>query len=337
MKRKTMRGQLIGRRVLKTAVAVFITAFLCDLLGWPPVFAVITAIVTIEPTVTQSIKKGFVRFPASAIGSAFAVILIYFFGDSPITYTLATLLTIIVCYRLKLHDGLLVATLTAVAMIEVIHSNLFYSFLIRLGTTTIGLSVSTLVNMFILPPDYSGKIKGKVDQLLSDTGEELAFVVQRMTDGTLDKDLEEAINKRLHASFYETEKLIDLQLADLKYNRLDETSLERLELKETELYYIERIHYHIGNMMDTPFHELQWTKEEKNRLNSMVFMLADFMKNPDDYKKEVYHTQALLLLDRFWESKRPSEDNRTKFFTPEVIILYELLSIFRLAEKILDE
>lgn len=332
-----MRGQLIGRRVLKTAVAVFITAFICDLIGWPPVFAVITAIVTIEPTVAQSIKKGIVRFPASAIGSGFAVILIYFFGNSPITYTLAALLTIIVCFRLKLHDGLLVATLTAVAMIEVIHSNLFYSFLIRLGTTTIGLSVSTLVNMFILPPDYSVKIKQKVDQLLSDTGEELAMVVQKMTDESLDKHTQEAINKRLHVAFYDTEKLVDLQLADLKYHRLDDLAVEKLELKETELFYIERIHYHIGNMMDTPFHELHWTQEEKARVNKMVVTLADFMKNPDEYKKEEYQNQALVLLDRFWESKRPSEDNRTKFFTPEIVILYELLSIFRLVEKILED
>src|SRR5699024_6412983 len=165
--------------------------------------------------------------------------------------------------------------------------------------------------------------------LLSDTGEELAMVVQKMTDESLDKHTQEAINKRLHAAFYDTEKLVDLQLADLKYHRSDDLAVEKLEVKETELYYIERIHYHIGNMMDTPFHELHWTPEEKARINKMVVTLADFMKNPDEYKKEEYQNQALVLLDRFWESKRPSEDNRTKFFTPEIVILYELLSIFR--------
>ena len=43
-------------------------------------FAVITAIVTIEPTAEDSIKKAFIRFPASAIGAAFAVLFTYFFG-----------------------------------------------------------------------------------------------------------------------------------------------------------------------------------------------------------------------------------------------------------------
>src|SRR5690625_6201817 len=118
-----MRMVLPGSRIVKTAVAIFLTAFICNLIGWPPVFAVITAIVTLEPTVADSVKKGIVRFPASAIGSFYAVLFIALFGNSPITYTLAATLTIITCYRLKLHAGLLVATITAVAMIEVIYDN----------------------------------------------------------------------------------------------------------------------------------------------------------------------------------------------------------------------
>src|SRR5690625_398774 len=115
--------KLPGNRIVKTTVSVFLTAFICTLIGWPPVFAVITAIVTLEPTVSDSIKKGIVRFPASAIGSFYAVLFIALFGNSPITYTLAASLTIITCYRLKLHAGLLVAAITAVAMIEVIYDN----------------------------------------------------------------------------------------------------------------------------------------------------------------------------------------------------------------------
>ena len=135
--------KFLGNRIVKTAVAVFITAFVCNMIGWPPVFAVITAIVTLEPTVTDSIKKGMVRFPASAIGSFYAVLFISLFGNSAITYTLAATLTILTCYRLKLHAGLLVATITAVAMVEVVYDNYLLSFFIRLGTTTIGLVVST--------------------------------------------------------------------------------------------------------------------------------------------------------------------------------------------------
>src|SRR5690606_40531538 len=120
-------------------IAIFLTATICLWLDWPPVFAVITAIVTIEPTVSDSIKKGLVRFPASAIGSAFAVFFITLFGNSPITYTLAAVATLLVCSRLKLHSGLLVATLKAVDMVVVIHDHFLISLFISLGKTTVSI------------------------------------------------------------------------------------------------------------------------------------------------------------------------------------------------------
>ena len=136
-------------------------------------FAVITAIVTLEPTVADSVRKGIIRFPASAIGSFYAVLFISLFGNSPITYTLAAALTIVTCYQLKLHAGLLVAAITAVAMVEVVYDNYVLSFFIRLGTTTTGIIVSTLVNMFIFPPNYTKQIQRQLNIVLHDFGEVL--------------------------------------------------------------------------------------------------------------------------------------------------------------------
>src|SRR5690625_1942968 len=165
-----------GNRIVKTAVAVFITALICQLIGWPPVFAVITAIVTLEPTVADSIKKGIVRFPASAIGSFYAVLFIAIFGNSPITYTLAATLTIITCFRLKLHAGLLVATITAVAMIEVVYDNYLMSFFIRLGTTTVGIVVSTLVNMLIFPPNSIKEMEINLKKRYKEKGKSISLI-----------------------------------------------------------------------------------------------------------------------------------------------------------------
>ncbi|MGF9892876.1 aromatic acid exporter family protein [Priestia megaterium] len=40
----------LGGRIIKTGIAVFLTALICQSIGWPYMLAVITAIVTIEPT-----------------------------------------------------------------------------------------------------------------------------------------------------------------------------------------------------------------------------------------------------------------------------------------------
>src|SRR5699024_8955743 len=143
---------------------------------------VITAIVTLEPSIKDSFKKGHVRFPASAIGSFYAVLFISFFGNSPLKYTFSALLTILTYYLLMFNAGLLVATITAVAMVEVVYDNYWMSFLIRLGTTTTGIVVSTLVNIFILPPDYTSQIKQQIKQVNNDTGALLKQFIKEKTN-----------------------------------------------------------------------------------------------------------------------------------------------------------
>ncbi|MEK1833192.1 aromatic acid exporter family protein [Priestia megaterium] len=47
----------LGGRIIKTGIAVFLTTLICQSIGWSYMLAVITAIVTIEPTAADSIKK----------------------------------------------------------------------------------------------------------------------------------------------------------------------------------------------------------------------------------------------------------------------------------------
>src|SRR5699024_9728679 len=174
----------LGVRVIKTGVAIFFTALICQLLGWPPVFAVITAIVTLEPTVSDSIKKGLIRFPASAIGSAYAVLFIALFGNSPITYTLAAVFTIVTSYKLKLHAGLI---------------------------------VSTVVNMFILPPNYIKEINDNIKKLYRGIGRATLSIV------TFEKASSKKVNRLLNVlskQIKKTEELIRFQKDETNFHPL---------------------------------------------------------------------------------------------------------------------
>lgn len=227
-----------GSRVVKTGVAIFITAWICVLLDWPPVFAVITAIVTIEPTVSDSIKKGIIRFPASAIGSAYAVFFISVLGNSPLTYTLAAVFTIATCFKLKLHAGLLVATLTAVAMVEVIHSNFLISFFIRLGTTTTGLFVSTAVNMFVLPPDYTKDIVKKIQGIRTSTGmviEKTFRDILNENDKALETTEQELVDQ-LEKTIHQVETLVRFQKEEAKYHPLVGTEKQQFQSAQNHLF-----------------------------------------------------------------------------------------------------
>ncbi|SDK02798.1 aromatic acid exporter family protein [Sediminibacillus albus] len=334
--------KVLGGRIVKTGIAVFLTSLICQLLNWPAVFAVITAIVTIEPTAADSIKKGLIRLPASAIGSAYAVLFIFLFGNSPITYTAAAVFTIVTCFRLKLHSGLLVATLTSVAMIEVIHSNYLISFFIRLGTTSIGLLVSTAVNMFVYPPNYSSLILKNIHSLARTTGIELENILKATLNGQKPKEkLIRDTFSQLKRRLDKTEMLIRFQKEESKYHRFDEQA-KRVFLSEQEkLAALRLIHYHIGNLINTPLDTLLWSTEEKEKVLETVECLAAALKNSDKFNPEEHRRQIQALMAQFWKSKKeaakPDSTDHPTFFTSEIIILYELLSIYNLVEDLLKE
>lgn len=329
--------QFAGSRVIKTGVAIYLTAWICELLDWPPVFAVITAIVTIEPTVSDSIKKGIIRFPASAIGSAYAVLFISLFGNSPITYTLAAVFTIATCFKLKLHAGLLVATLTAVAMVEVIHSNFLISFFIRLGTTTTGLLVSTAVNMFILPADYTKEIIRSLQSNAKDTG----VLIEKVFNGLLDNkrkgniDVKEMV-LNLDKQTKRIEMLTRFQKDDTKYHPLIESEKTTFLNTEKQFIQLRLIQYHLNNVVNTHLLGISLSQDEKDIIKHAVKELADSLQNPANYSEDRHQIQLELLMKQFWEDNEEittKNEQHPTYFTPEIIILYELVSIFNLVTK----
>jgi len=316
--------RLPGHRIVKTAVAITLTAFICIWLEWPPVFAVITAIVTLEPTVTDSIKKGIVRFPASAIGSFYAVLFISLFGNSTLTYTLAGTLTIITCYRLKLHAGLLVATITSVAMIEVIHDQFMMAFFIRLGTTSIGLVVSTLVNMFIFPPNYQKAIEQHLQLIRTNIGELLVS----------EKSLAEKEKQILHIR-----KLLDKTKQFILYE-VNESQLrpfiDKNEDEQTDylrqLEHVELIYYHLKNIAAVSLKGTTFSKQETNQIQAGMAELAAYFTK--DKQVNVEHVTVFRqLMNTFWKSNQQDESHHPSLLPNELIILYELISIYALIKE----
>lgn len=230
----------IGKRLIKTTVAVFITAQICYLLNWPMIFAVIAAIVTIEPTVDASIRKGLIRFPAAATGAAFAMIFDAWLGPQPLTFTLSALSTIYVCNLFRWNHAIVVSTLTAVNMIYVSEGNFLMEFFIRLGTTMTGIVVSAVVNYFFFRPDYLPELKTH----MSNSYESILQHARQV----LNKQVQTIDVSSLSASLDKIQKLLDYQMSDIRYkkNSFSElralTSLrQNLRLLRNTLSYMETI------------------------------------------------------------------------------------------------
>lgn len=316
---------------------MLLTAWICELLGWPPVFAVITAIVTIEPTVSDSIKKGIVRFPASAIGSAYAVIFIALFGNSPITYAVAAVLTIATCFKLNLHAGLLVATLTSVAMIEVIHEQFFIAFLIRLGTTTVGLVVSTVVNMFILPPDYKEDIITHIKKLKKPMAKLMNKVYTDVIDGKTNHKLKSAaILHKLENKIKKTDMLIQFQKDESKYHPLIASEKASFRSLEKQAKLLQRMLDNLDYFIHQPAQNFNWTEEEKEDIRIAVRDLADSLQQENSFSLETHHESRNKITTMFWVNGANIIKNREHHPTnlsPELVLLFELLTFYDLVEQ----
>lgn len=316
--------RLPGNRIVKTTVAVFLTAFICILIGWPPVFAVITAIVTLEPTVKDSIKKGMVRFPASAIGSFYAVLFISLFGNSAITYTLAASLTIITCYRLKLYDGLLVATITAVAMVEVVIDNYFLSFFIRLGTTSIGIIVSTLVNMFIFPPKYMKVIETNMKDIYIHLGKALQLLNNKPK---LTKALQ-LIKKKITS----TEQLIRYEVDEVTAPSFFEKEKRDQSYLLEDINHMELIHYHIHNLQAITLKDTAFSDEQLSIINDALLDLRNNMTGKTTVDLTQHEIALKELMRMFWRSDHEKETLNHSLLPDELIFLYETIAIFALVK-----
>lgn len=329
--------KFVGGRIFKTGLAVLITAAICELLDWPAMFAVITAIVTIEPTAEDSIKKAFIRFPASAIGAGFAVLFTYLFGDSPISYTLVSLCTIIACTKLKLHDGLIIATLTGVAMITTVHDEYLSSFFIRLGTTSTGLIVSSIINMLVIPPNYSASITTGFQTLLSNTGKLFLLRGENLSPQH-EREIVEKFEKLLN-ELERIKRLYHYQQQEWKYHRFHREQFREMTYFSKKLALLEQMIFHIGNLIFIPFHQMELNREKEEYLLSAFKSINRILNDPS----LSIHIEEEMLLTKLatWFAEQKTQMNIKETHSEqepvlklEIGLLFELISIFDIIKEL---
>lgn len=324
-----------GGRVVKTGIGVFVTALICQSFNFNPIFAVITAIVTIEPTASDSIKKGVIRFPSAVIGAGYSMIFAALFGDQAVTYTLAAIFTIVTCHKFKLEAGILVATLTAVNMIPITHDHYLSAFVERLGTTTIGLTVSTLVNILILPPHYTGVIIKSTTSLFDKLGSLLLQLTNDVLHKRRNKNTYEQFNS-LMKDLEKTEQLCQYQREEWKYHRHSKQELRDFHYEHKKLIVLRQMLYHIGNLMYVPF-----DKEKLNIKDDSYIII--FMRGLAHYLHEKsFNDHPEWLLTNICEEpfnlknalfKRSLSESNS--ISPETIIFYELMALQELTQQLI--
>ncbi|MBP3952185.1 FUSC family protein [Bacillus suaedae] len=320
----------VGRRVIKTGMAVFITAFICHLIELPPTFAVITAIVTTEPTAADSIKKGLIRLPAAALGAIFAIAADFVFGQNALTYALVAMLTIIVCSKLRLDTGTLVATLTAVAMIPGTTDHAFIDFITRISSTSIGIFVSTFVNFFLLPPRFGPILSKRVDYLFAHSGTSLQSIIEEHLSGSI-KD-RTIFYRQLQNDLMKASELIQFQHDEWKYRDSCEFERRSFNYLQKKLDYLHFILFHIGKLSYIRLNQTL-SDSEQNLLHQIGQSFSAILKDPYHQVTTYHYTQIELIKQQ--KLKYPHSDTFINQICHELLSLQKIIS--ELTEVTSDE
>lgn len=324
---------LIGKRIIKTAISTLVTAAICLWFDWPALFAVITAVVTIESTASDSIRKGIIRFPASAIGAGFAMLFYGLLGETALTYALAATLTIFVCHQLYLEAGMTVATLTALAMIAVTHGDPVSSFLIRLATVLIGITVSSLVNFFILRPNFYPQIAENIPKLYTKAATLLTTLPNRIKKGGKPAI---AGYRNLNQGLIDTFRLAHYQREEWKYHHPEKETVQALHDRQKELDNLQKALYHIGNLQYTRVNRREFTEEETERISRTVTIISNSFKDPHNLLSDEQEKTLQQMYIWFKELNENYHPHVHQHVPNKMSVVYELLSLIDIADKWTD-
>ncbi|MFD3448088.1 aromatic acid exporter family protein [Microbacteriaceae bacterium 4G12] len=153
----------LGARILKTGLAITLALYVSMLLKLPsPVFAGISAVFAVQPSVYRSYLTVLEQVQANIIGAIFAAIFVLVFGNDPFIIGLTAILVITVTLKLRLENTISIAIVTVIAIMEYQGPNFMNFALLRFITIIVGVLAASLVNLVFLPPKYETKLYRKI-------------------------------------------------------------------------------------------------------------------------------------------------------------------------------
>lgn len=325
-------GSFLGGRIFKSFLASLITAYICQFMDWPPLFAVMTSVVSIENTSSDSFKKGLIRFPASAIGAGIAMGLEATIGQTALSYTLAATLTLIVCTRLKLYEGLVVAVLTAVAMLPNTYGAYLDSFFIRLDTTFTGIAVATLINYFILPPNYYQKIRFNTEKMVKESAGwmRLFFDEELPSKNSLRLAYQTQV-RELDGTF----KLVNFQRNEWRYHWKGKEKIRSLNYTQRILEQIQTLHHQLADLIYFSCYPSVFDGEAQKIVQAYGRELVNALERGGEPFNPGYRT-AFDEICKLFEGVKKEEvtlsENKHPHLSLKLKLLYDLFEIHDLVE-----
>lgn len=157
---------ILGLRTVKTGVALALSIFVAQILKMEfPFFVGMTAIISMDKTMTNSMKMGRNRVFGTFLGACIGVCLSYVDRGNPLLCGIGIMILILICNRLKLQGSITIGGIVMIAiMVHTDKTPLFYGFH-RTLDTLVGALVSLFVNLVLFPYASSDRLNHTMIQL----------------------------------------------------------------------------------------------------------------------------------------------------------------------------
>lgn len=296
----------LGARILKTGIAITLAIYAATLLQLSsPVFAGISAIFALQPTVYRSYKTLTNQFQANVIGAVLAIIFTLVFGNSPIVIGFTCIIMLSIALRFNMKDYVSIALVTIVAIMESSGDSFLYFALLRFATTFVGLISASLINLIFFPPKHEERLFQELEQQTKDMSSWIRISIHQAADYMAMKD---EIDRHREA-------LIKLRYFYLLYKEEYQTKLRKDSYTKARRLVLFR---KMVAATDETFAILKLIHKFEHQLQHLPDDLQSCIKlNLENLI--TYHEQVLL---RFAEKVKLDSNH---YFTDEVQLGYEEL------------
>ncbi|WP_409297063.1 FUSC family protein [Peribacillus sp. SCS-26] len=156
----------LGARILKTGIAIILAIYVSQFFNMPtPVFAAISAIFAIQPTIYRSYVTILEQIQANLVGAFVATSFVLLFGNHPFFIGLAAIIVISVNLKYNMKNSISIALVTLIAIMESQSGNFLNFAWLRFSTILIGILSAFVVNLIFLPPKYETKVYTQIASL----------------------------------------------------------------------------------------------------------------------------------------------------------------------------
>ena len=210
----------IGLRTIKTAIAVTICVILANIFDLEyPFFMGMTAIISMDKTMTNSLKMGRNRVFGTFLGACIGILLSYVDRGNALLCGVGVIILIQLCNYFKLQGAITIGGIVMIAIMVHTDKTPMYFGYYRTLHTLIGASVSFIVNMSIFP--YS------TIERLNDTFDDLWIEIYNIIDSLKNYQLVaiDAFDDKLKVA----EREINLYRQEIILNKNKKAHIEELE------------------------------------------------------------------------------------------------------------